>query len=130
VLGIGGLALLAAGLVYLYVFDPNQPGHYPLCPTRTLFHVDCPGCGAARCLHALLHGDLARALDHNVLLVVTLPFVLVLAGWWAWDFFVRPIRPVRLPSWFGWAFLAVAVVFAVVRNLPWEPLTYLASRAS
>ncbi len=129
-LAIGGLGAVAGGLVYLYLFDPNQPGHYPACPTRTLFHVDCPGCGAARCLHALLHGDLSRAVDHNVLLVASLPVVVGIAAYWAWGRFVgsAPVR--RVPSGLAWGFFAVAVVFAVLRNLPWAPLTYLASAAS
>jgi hypothetical protein len=128
--GLGGLLLVVAGLAYLYAFDPNQPGHYPACPTRTLFHVDCPGCGTARALHALLHGDLAGAADHNVLLVVTLPFVIAALGYWAWGRFVRPLPVRRLPGGLAWGFLALAVVFAVLRNLPWEPLAYLASAAS
>jgi hypothetical protein len=126
---VGGLGAVAAGLIYLYVFDPNEPGHYPLCPTRTVFGVDCPGCGAARCLHALLHGDIARALDHNLLLVVTLPLLIGLVGYWAWGRFVRPERPSRLPRHLAWGFAAVALVFAVARNLPMEPFTYLASGA-
>jgi hypothetical protein len=129
-LGLGGLAVVAAGLAYLFAFDPNQPGHYPACPTAALFGVDCPGCGTARALHALLHGDLARAADHNVLLVVVLPFVAAAAGYWAWSRFVRPLPERRLPARLGWGVLAVAVAFAVLRNLPWEPLTYLASGAS
>ena len=92
-LGLGGLAAVAGGLVYLYLFDPNQPGHYPACPTQTLFGVDCPGCGTARALHALVHGDVARAIDHNILLVVTLP-VLVGAGRLLG---LEPLRPAGRP---------------------------------
>jgi hypothetical protein len=128
--GLGLLAALVAGLAYVYAFDPNEPGHYPACPTRAVFGVDCPGCGAARCIHALLHGDLGRALDHNVLLVAVLPVLAGFTAYWAWGQFVRPVRPARLPMAVVWGFVAVAVGFAVVRNLPWEPLTYLASAAS
>jgi hypothetical protein len=124
------VAALVAGLGYLYAFDPNQPGHYPACPTRTMFGVDCPGCGAARCIHALLHGDVGRALDHNVLLVAVLPLLVGFTAYWAWGQFLRPVRPARLPMTVIWGFVAFAVGFAVVRNLPWEPLTYLASTAS
>jgi hypothetical protein len=130
-LGLGGLAVVAAGLVYLYTFDPNQPGHYPACPTRTLFHIDCPGCGAARGLHALLHGDLARAVDHNLLLVATLPLVIGLTAYWAYGRFVTPTTSRRrLPGSLAWGFFALAIAFALVRNLPWAPFTYLASDAS
>lgn len=82
----GPLATLvgaAAGLGYLYAVDPNQPGHYPLCPTRALFGIDCPGCGLLRGTHDLLHGNVGAALDHNVLLVVLVPLAVVLWARWA-----------------------------------------------
>lgn len=76
-----GVAVLG-GLGYLAAVDPNTPGHYPLCPTRALFGLDCPGCGALRGTHDLITGNLAGALDHNVLLIVFLPFAVVL--WVRW----------------------------------------------
>jgi hypothetical protein len=72
---LGGAAL---GLAYLGAVDPNQPGHYPLCPTKALFGVDCPGCGLMRGTHDLVTGNVSGALDHNVLLVVMAPLAVVL----------------------------------------------------
>jgi hypothetical protein len=74
---------VTAGLAYLAAVDPNAPGHYPLCPTRALFGIDCPGCGALRGMHDLVTGNLAGALDHNVLLVVFVPLAVVLWARWA-----------------------------------------------
>jgi hypothetical protein len=75
-------AATLGGLGYLAAVDPNTPGHYPLCPTRALFGLDCPGCGALRGTHDLVTGNLAGALDNNVLLVVFLPLAVVL--WVRW----------------------------------------------
>ena len=83
--------------------------------------LDCPLCGGLRGTYALLHGDVATALDHNVLLPLFLVVAMVL-GVAAW------LRPGRAPSaavW--WSVGAVAAVFFVLRNLPWFP--YLASGA-
>lgn len=74
--------VVVGGLGYLAAVDPNTPGHYPLCPTRALFGLDCPGCGALRGTHDLVTGNLAGALDHNILLVVFLPLAVVL--WVRW----------------------------------------------
>ncbi|CAB4860996.1 MAG: DUF2752 domain-containing protein [Actinobacteria bacterium] len=77
------VALGAAGTCALvYAVDPNEPGHYPLCPTRALFGIDCPGCGLMRGTHDLLHGNVAGAIDHNVLLIAAVPLVVVLWGRW------------------------------------------------
>lgn len=82
---IGPLAALGGTVIalgYLAAVDPNEPGHYPMCPTQALFGVDCPGCGVMRGTHALITGDLRGALDHNVLLVLFVPLVVVL--WFRW----------------------------------------------
>lgn len=82
------LALTLAAVAYIGAVDPNQPGHYPSCPTQALLGIDCPGCGIMRGTHCLVTGDLAGALDHNVLLVVLVPLAIVL--WVRW--FLRAWR--------------------------------------
>jgi hypothetical protein len=80
-MAVGGAALL--GVAYLGVVDPNEPGHYPLCPTQALLGVDCPGCGGLRCVHALTRGDVVGALDHNALAVlVLLPLAVITWALW------------------------------------------------
>lgn len=77
------LAGTGAGLAYLAVVDPNEPGHYPLCPLRVLFGVDCPGCGMLRATHDLVTGNIAGALDNNILIVAMVPLAVVL--WIRWS---------------------------------------------
>ena len=118
-LGVG--IATAAGLAYLFAVDPNEPGHYPLCPTQALLGVDCPGCGLTRATYALLHGDVPTALDHN-LLVLPLWGAAVIA-WAIWlGRAVRGRSPVRsarasaLESRLAILALVLLVVFGVVRN--------------
>lgn len=126
-------ATLAAGAVtgcaMLALVDPNEPGHYPVCPTQALLGLDCPACGGLRAVHALTHGDVVRALDHNVLLLVALPAALL--TWWAWARVAvgRPARTVRWPSWAGATAIVVATVFAVARNVPIDALRWLDAAA-
>ena len=113
-LAVGALALTAA-------IDPNEPGHYPLCPTQALTGLDCPGCGSLRAMHALGRGDLGAAADHNLLLVAALP---VLA--WIWLRWVRRSwlglpRPEPVSGRWVWALLALVAIYAVVRNVPGVP---------
>lgn len=79
-LALGG-GVLALG--YLAAVDPNEPGHYPLCPTRALFGIDCPGCGLLRGTHDLVTGNVGGAIDHNLLIVAALPVLVVLWARWA-----------------------------------------------
>lgn len=106
--------------------DPNTPGSpLPACPLYSLTGLFCAGCGATRAMHALLHGDLLRAISMNALLVVALPALPLMLlhetnG-------VPTIWASRL-RWFldarGWAILVLG--FGALRNLPWMPFASLA----
>jgi hypothetical protein len=111
----------ATGAVFGFVgtVDPNQPGHYPTCPFLWVTGLYCPGCGTLRTVHALAHLDPVAALGLNPLAVAMIPFLLFWWGRWvvrAWQ--GRPRRTTLAhPAWL-WAFIAIVMVYWVVRNLP------------
>ncbi len=88
------------------------------CPFLALTGLDCPLCGGTRSTAALVRGDLAAAVDLNVLTTVA---VVMLAGVWA-AWLVARTRGRSLdwvPSATAWrVVLVVTVVFTVLRNLP------------
>jgi hypothetical protein len=113
-----GGAVVAAATVLVGVVDPNQPGHYPLCPFRALTGLACPGCGGLRAVHALTHGHLAEAFGHNPLVVLLLPAVVL-----TWVLAVRRALRGRVLAWRPTpvhlsAAAAVVLAFTVLRNLP------------
>ncbi len=124
----------AAGVIaatgYIRFVDPNQPGHYPMCPTLALLGVDCPGCGGLRATHALANGDIAVAMDHNALFVALVPLLIGLWAVWvyrAWTG-VTPARTLardRVSRAAPIVILVIAMTFAVVRNF----VPYLGSGA-
>jgi hypothetical protein len=122
--GVGAVGVLA-------LRDPNTAGSYGFCPLLATTGLDCPFCGGLRGTYALLHGDVATAIDHNALLPLFLGVALVLAV----SAFVRagqtedtgavtttgrrPLAARSATLW--WTLGIVAAVFLVVRNLPWFP---------
>lgn len=109
--GIGGAAVL-------YFFNPTKHSFYPVCQFHQLTGLYCPGCGATRASYQLLHANVLAALHDNALYVATLCAV-ALRGAWIW----RQKRRGRMVRYFVspavlWCFLAVALVFTVLRNLP------------
>ncbi|GIG76974.1 membrane protein [Planotetraspora kaengkrachanensis] len=116
---LGAGAAVAAAVTCLAVVDPNQPGHYPVCPLYFLTGLYCPGCGALRAVHDLAVGDLHGALGMNPLLVVAVPFAAYWWGRWAlrsWQ--GRPGRMIVARPAPLWAVLVVVLAFGVVRNIP------------
>lgn len=113
-------ACAAAATTFVAVVDPGVPGRYPVCPILAVTGSSCPGCGGLRAVHALAHGDLGAAADHNVLVVAVLPVVVVGYGLWVRRRLAG--RPVRIGSSVAPVTAVVAavmmLVFAVLRNLP------------
>ncbi|HET9671997.1 MAG TPA: DUF2752 domain-containing protein [Actinomycetota bacterium] len=122
-------SLFLAGLglaVGLHLVDPTEVS-IPTCPFRAITGLACPGCGTLRCLHALLGGDVAGALDLNALTVLALP--LLVAAWLGTGYRAMLMRPPPLriePAWVGQTVAVGAGLFWVLRNLPWEPFRWLA----
>ncbi|MCX4582841.1 DUF2752 domain-containing protein [Streptomyces sp. NBC_01481] len=112
------LAGVAAAFAYVGTVDPNEAGHYPVCPLLRLTGIYCPGCGGLRSAHAFIHGDLTGALGSNAMAVAGYGVFAVV--WVIW--LIRAVRGERMriavsPVWW-WTLGGVLLVFSVVRNLP------------
>ncbi|MFE3942977.1 DUF2752 domain-containing protein [Streptomyces sp. NPDC059118] len=115
---VGVMAAVVGAFGYVGAVDPNQPGHYPLCPLLRFTGIYCPGCGGLRSAHAVAHGDIAAALGSNALAVVGYAAFAVL--WTVWMVRAARGRPMSIAAkpvvW--WGIGAVLLVFSVARNLP------------
>lgn len=123
-LGIIGIGSAAFAVRH---FNPVTAGFFPQCPLYQLTGVSCPGCGLTRGFHALFHGDVVGALGYNALLPVY-AFILV---YFLVSLFLIAARGQGLsfrvfPQRAMYGFLMLALVFGVVRNLPFYPFTILA----
>lgn len=87
------------------------------CPSYTLLHIYCPGCGSTRAVGALMHGDVLLSLRQNPAIVV----MLLLAVLYYLEFALKVwgVR-FRIPLLHNMKFIAALLVlwvaYAVVRN--------------
>lgn len=115
---VGAMAAVVGAFGYVATVDPNEPGHYPVCPMLRFTGVFCPGCGGLRSAHAVAHGDIAAALGSNALAVVGYAvFALVWVLWMVRASRGEPLR-IGLAPVYWWGVGAVLLIFTVVRNLP------------
>jgi hypothetical protein len=114
----GVLAAVAAAFAYVGAVDPDEPGHYPVCPLLHYTGLYCPGCGGLRSAHAFVHGDIPAALHANALAV--LGYLAFAVLWTVWVVHALRGRPLRIDPRPGlvWSLGALLLVFSVVRNLP------------
>ena len=87
------------------------------CPSLTLLHIYCPGCGSTSAVAALLHGDLLLAVRQNSVI----PVMLLMAVLYYLEFAlkvwgVRFRFPVIHNKVFITALFVCWLIYAVVRN--------------
>lgn len=118
------VAVIAAAL---FAYDPAEGNALPGCVFHGLTGLYCPGCGSCRALHELLNGHLGAALGLNPLMVLALPFLGVY-------FLLYAVAAIRRKPWLGvslkaiWirAILCLVIAHGVLRNIPFEPFSWLA----
>ncbi|MCI0351413.1 MAG: DUF2752 domain-containing protein [Acidobacteriales bacterium] len=118
IIGSGAVLVAAAICGLVLAFPPQQYSFYPVCPIYHWTGLLCPGCGATRALHALLHGELVAAFLLNPLLVLLAPGIAGLSL----RQLACAIRDGNFPNLsFGnrpvFAMVAVSTVFGMIRNL-------------
>ena len=116
-----GLVVVAAAAAVVYVVDPARQQVFPICQFHAVTGLHCPGCGATRATHQLLHGRIGAAFYYNALYVVLLPALLVWGGWWVRQWWSeRPVSAAtaRVQRWLAGGVIGAMLVFWVVRNCP------------
>jgi hypothetical protein len=122
---IGAAVVVIAAALFAY--DPAEGNALPGCVFHGLTGLYCPGCGSCRALHQLLNGHLGAALGMNPLMVLALPFLGVY-------FLLYAVAAIRRKPWLGvsmkaiWirAILCLVIAHGVLRNIPFEPFSWLA----
>ena len=69
--------ILVTILAILYrTYNPIGNVYFPKCPFREFTGLKCPVCGSQRAVHYLLNFDILNATKENVILVLSLPYIL------------------------------------------------------
>lgn len=125
-------ALAVAGTIYTGVLNPNTPHNhvFPLCPLKFLTGWDCPFCGGLRSVHALTHGHLVEAIHHNVVFVVSSPFLVVAWALWMGRSLGWNVPTLRWPRWATPALVVLLAAFMVARNVPYPAVHWMFSSSA
>lgn len=113
-----------AFLFYYYRFNPASENELFLsCPSKTIFGLNCPGCGSQRMVHSLLHLDFKSAFSYNPLLFVSLPFVVIIVFKFISNLLFDTQYRIKLlyKNWFIFSLFALLTVYTIVRNLTFWP---------
>jgi hypothetical protein len=111
------IAALLGGLAVVYKFPPGEYAFYPRCPIYLATHWLCPGCGATRALHALLHLDIRSALHYNALFTLLAPvaFAWLVVCWYRAMRYDHSLS-LAIPRGVAACLIVSALLFAAARN--------------
>lgn len=109
-------ACLPGALVVLNVLSGSAAGP-DLCLLHRTTGMWCPLCGGTRATGALLHGNLAEAVGYNPFALGLEVLAVLLVLRWLVTRRTGSVRPL-VSAHEAAVVLVIAVVFAVVRNLP------------
>ena len=120
-------AAAAGGCAAIWLADPTVPGGIlPICPTKALLGIDCPGCGSLRMIYSLLHLDVSSAVRYNALGVIAVLMLLWAYAAWVYGRLAgRTVRSWQHLRWSAPAALALTLAWFVVRNLEFGPFAAL-----
>lgn len=112
-------------LAYVYFVPPTGEGVHISCMTKTIFGLNCMSCGLTRFVYFAMHGDIVMALQYNIMGPILVVALLVFYFFFIrWSFTDKPFP--KIPLWFACVFLTFAVIYSLLRNLPFEPFKFLA----
>ena len=117
---VAAAALCAfAALLYLYYTAEGEGAGIP-CPLHQLTGLYCSGCGASRALRSILHFDFYQALRYNAMFTFSVPFFAVYSCFVAASYirFGKDRVSQKIPAKAVWVFIAAAILFGVLRNVP------------
>ena len=120
-------AVAVGGCAAIWLANPTVPGGIlPVCPTKLLLGIDCPGCGSLRMIYSLLHLDLAAAVRFNAFGLVAVALLLwAYAAWTYGRLAGRQVRSWQHLRWSAPVLLVVTLAWFVVRNLNFGPFPAL-----
>lgn len=108
--------LIVVGLVYFFISPAASP-LFPKCPFYMATGLLCPGCGAQRAVHSLLHLDFVSAWHYNAFLVLNIPIVALL-GIAEYYRLRKPVFYAKIhQARFIWLYFIGVIVWSVMRNI-------------
>ena len=115
------MLVVIAWIVHFY--PPHTNPYYPKCIFKKVTDLECPGCGSARSIYSVVHGDVIKAADHNILLLILIP-VLVIGTIASFTNHLHPLwQKLNKPR----VYLILVLVFWIARNINYYPFTVLHS---
>lgn len=109
--------LVGVALLVLLALTDASSGLWPRCLFHSLTGLECPGCGAQRAVHALVHGDPALAWSYNPLLFILAPLIPLMLATALMPRRLGRLRALLESRGAALSLLFLLIIWTIVRNL-------------
>ena len=121
------ISILIASILLLigyYFLDKNYHIHIP-CLFHKITGLYCPGCGMTRLIFSLLEGRIYDAYNHNRLVFIMLPFIVIYFKYQFYLYIFNKKNKIicRIPNKCIYILLFVVILFGILRNI--DAFSYL-----
>jgi len=105
------IVVLIIFVIIYKTYNPVYVDLFPKCPFLTLTGYKCPGCGSQRAIHYLLNFDVINASKYNILLVISIPYLIL--GYYFEIFKPTSSKLLKLRNWL-YGLNATIIVFVII----------------
>lgn len=116
-------------ILYYYKYYSELDNSGIQCTFHTLTGYLCPGCGGQRAVYALLHGNIIEAFHNNILFILILPLLIFYYIVLGQGYLLGNKKFENFENFktsYAYVFIAILVLFFILRNIPYYPFTLLA----
>lgn len=108
------LLLFFLGISYIILVDIFHIGF--ICVFHEITGLECPGCGITRCILSILKGNFKEAFHYNMLIFVSLPFVIVYTVYVSYNY-IKGKEYYKINNKFECFLLIIVILFGIIRNI-------------
>jgi hypothetical protein len=112
--------LVIVALFVLYSLANPMCERFPIkCPWNLLTNTQCPACGFQRALHALLHGEMSKALAYNYFFILSIPYALlaIASTWYNFHHVFDKLKVVVFHHYTLYCYLILYFAWWIIRNI-------------
>ena len=112
------LPFVAVPIIFLLAkFVANHKEYLTPCLIYSVFHINCPGCGATRASIALLNGDIITSLRQNCMVIIGILVCAWLYIEFLFKIYARPLPFTIVKQKYIWIFVSFLLVYTIIRNI-------------
>lgn len=112
-------SILISIIILIFLYLNKHYGFYIPCVFRKTTGLYCPGCGATRCILALLKGNIKASFSYNPIFFIMLPFLSIGIIYKIYLYIENKKDNLinKIPNYIWITIIVILIIFGILRNI-------------